>query len=105
MITVAYIRSAIQRMNLRIGGLSQFFSYNIGGCRYCHTTWIFVVPHSTKYSAHDTCEALCEKCWVELGEPRDRMPYYTEMWRDWNRDGMAQNIEFSLILEAVLRGG
>lgn len=27
--------------------------------------------------------ALCEKCWVDLGTPDVRLPYYRRVWERW----------------------
>lgn len=94
-----------KRINIRIGPISQLWDTTTLYCECCHTTWKFVVPHTTQYSVHSSCQALCEKCWNEY-IPVDRLKFYLKMWtkqRSTHSSG-DNSFEWSLISESVLRG-
>ena len=54
-----------------------------GGCYRCGGTWDYTDHHSTWYEDGQACFSLCETCWVGLGTPEDRLPYYEALRDSW----------------------
>jgi hypothetical protein len=89
-------------INLRLGPLSRILAPGFGWCRCCKTPWKFVEGHSTQYTRNSGCFPLCKWCWRDLS-PHQRLPYYREMWEDWNRTG-PDDSRWEDIERAVLEG-
>lgn len=88
-------------MNLRIGPVGKVLAPGYSWCHRCRTPWKFVEAHVTDYLKGRGCFPLCEKCWAELETPDARLPYYRELWMEWEfRGGLWDNIE-----KAVREGG
>jgi hypothetical protein len=97
----------LQKLNIRIGKISQWFTPSISACHRCQTTWYFVKGHSTRWTderghRHGTFP-LCEKCWSEL-TPTERLPYYKELWDEWMQQAPDVCPDFALIAQAVRSG-
>jgi hypothetical protein len=113
-------------VNLRLGPLAGLLAPGFSRCKRCRTPWKFVVEHATPYwSSPDTlavqvtpletvtvpveqrsCFPLCEKCWQDLGTPAARLPFYRQLWLDWQT--MDTDLEawrtWDAIAAAVLAG-
>lgn len=65
------------------------------GCGRCGDSWWWKPKHVTQYIAAPAgvenagsvigqgCFPLCEECWVWLGTPKDRLPYYAALIAWW----------------------
>jgi hypothetical protein len=52
-------------------------------CNRCERPWKFVEGHATSFNEYHVMFPLCEKCWQELGTPEARLPYYRQLWYEW----------------------
>jgi hypothetical protein len=50
------------------------------------------------------CFALCERCWSEL-TPRERLPYYLQIWELWKRQGIHRSEKVWFLLEEAILNG
>ena len=82
-----------------------------GGCECCGDSWGWKEAHVTSYSETEGCFPLCEECWVRLGTPEAREPYYWSLISKWNIQGFGyidpdkQLAKNDAVLEAVRAGG
>jgi hypothetical protein len=53
------------------------------GCYRCGGTWDYTEDHITTYDESQGCFPLCETCWLGLGTPEARMPYYEALRDRW----------------------
>lgn len=87
-----------------------------GKCLRCEDSWWWKPKHVTTYIEHQPtaenapgitgagCFPLCEECWVWLGTPKDRLPYYAALIAWWaQRDPMDLD-EQRAIFSAVAEG-
>lgn len=76
-----------------------------GYCYRCKRTWCFTKKHITNYTKKKGCFPLCESCWKVL-TPSERIPYYRELWKEWERVNKRDNEyeleEWEIIEKAVL---
>lgn len=75
-----------------------------GRCHHCNKTWRRVEGHVTLYTEGSGCFPLCVGCWAKLGSPEARLPYYRELWEEWNEGGERGLAEWDQI-EAAVRDG
>ena len=75
----------VEVVELRIGPMSQQLTPSFSWCHHCGTTWPFVQGHSTPHNDNHGCFPLCELCWVELKTPKRRLPYYRQLWTEWQK--------------------
>lgn len=108
-------------MNYRLGSWSRVLAPGYGWCGRCKTPWRFVQGHPTPYESRPidlqapdgtilpdaalfekSCFPLCQKCWVDLGDPWERLPFYYDLWQDlW---GAPEDSPWGPIRDAVLAG-
>lgn len=89
---------------VRIGRISRLVSPLSGQCYRCHTTWMFVRWHLTRYSENGACFPLCVKCWKGLSAA-ERVPFYLDMLGEWTMQGADVTVEQrEQIVNAVLAG-
>lgn len=90
------------------------FTTTIGGgelgwstCYCCHGSWDHLQGHTTNYSDTGGCFPLCEGCWMMLGTPEARLPYYKMLWDEWERQLPGHNpiSKWDQIESAVQHGG
>lgn len=82
-----------------------------GWCYNCERKWAICKTHTTQYTEWNSCFPLCESCWKEL-TPKERLPFYERLVKEWVKSYENQNIEISdivinkapLIMQAVLEG-
>lgn len=72
-------------------------------CHRCERPWSIAEHHSTRYTENRGCFPLCELCWQEL-EPKDRLPYYRELYNEWQHWSIEEDETWKNIKEAVLAG-
>jgi len=75
-----------------------------GQCLRCNKPWNCVEHHTTNYTEHYGCFPLCERCWLKLGTPESRMPYYEQLWKSWIQSGDQPQEKWDQIKTAVLAG-
>lgn len=80
------------------------FHSGYGCCYRCKKTWDVVEGHGTLYDVGQGCFPLCEKCWSELKTPQARLPYYRQMFNEWNKSAGHSEHEWQLIEKAVMAG-
>ncbi len=87
---------------LRVG-FERALAPGYGTCYKCQRPWKFVKSHSTQYTETWGCFPLCEGCWSSM-TPRERLPYYRQLWLNWGGEETAKDEQHSwpLIKEAVL---
>jgi hypothetical protein len=73
-------------------------------CHRCGMPWKFCREHSTRYTDGQGCFPLCEKCWQELETPGNRLPYYRELWEEWNEQLEIDPERWEQIKSAVMAG-
>lgn len=74
-----------------------------GGCLCCGASWKAVNWHITKDSEDTGCFPLCERCWLILGTPEKRMPYYEKLvFQIWGENFQES---WTDIKQAVMEGG
>lgn len=49
--------------------------------------WHIAPGHTTWDSERNGSFPLCEGCWIELGTPEARLPYYRALFDAWGADG------------------
>lgn len=76
-----------------------------GFCYRCGWPWKFTKGHTTDYSIVKGCFPLCEKCWLKLGCPEARIPYYKMLIDRWELDLPVAEEEKRAIQRAVANGG
>lgn len=86
------------------------------GCLRCHDSWWWKPKHVTMYQDDAPsrenagqitgagCFALCEQCWVWLGTPKDRLPYYAALIAWWAQDSPVPLDQQRQIFSAVAEG-
>lgn len=87
-----------------------------GGCMRCNDSWWWKPHHVTLYTdgpllpdgnhvAGAGCFPLCEECWVWLGTPKDRLPYYAALIHWWGSGEAPASLETQRqIFSAVAEG-
>lgn len=75
-----------------------------GWCLRCGRPWTICKGHSTEFRDGIGCFPLCDECWAELA-PETRLPYYRQMWNEWEIMAGAVHYEWQDIEEAVMKGG
>ncbi len=78
---------------------NQYFS----NCHRCYRKWNIVIGHTTKFTDTDGCFPLCESCWTVL-TPYERLPYYKQLYLDWERGDPNLDHKWEDIEQAVLAG-
>ena len=100
-----------------MGKSAQLAFPGYGSCHRCLMSWALVDGHDTFYTTSKThyddgtnavtsrmgCFPLCERCWKELKTPAARMPYYRELYEEWESLGVVRDWE--LIQKAVMEEG
>lgn len=74
-----------------------------GSCYRCGMPWSSTKSHSTWFDNWHGCFPLCEECWSQL-TPETRLPYYRNLYMDWERMGGAMT-SWPRIEASVLAGG
>lgn len=60
------------------------FALGYSRCGRCKIPWRFTKEHITQYGTDGSgCFPLCERCWKELGTPKQRWPYYSQLICQW----------------------
>ena len=72
-------------------------------CHRCGTPWDRCKAHTTRYEEGRGCFPLCEECWSETS-PAERLPYYRQLWNEWQIDGAMDDGVWARIEIAVLQG-
>jgi hypothetical protein len=85
------------------GTVLSLIAPNYSRCYRCGMPWKFTQGHSTPYNNDSGCFPLCEKCWGEL-TPQERLPYYKQLWIDWQKWGEQDIAKWNEIEKAVLEG-
>lgn len=67
-------------------------------CHRCNMPWRFVKEHITNYSEERGMFPLCENCWKSL-TPKERLPYYRQLYNEWNQPGIWPQIEKAVMAE------
>lgn len=106
------------RVRVGVGIVSRAMNPGLSECGRCGMSWGWTDGHATWYAAPESkqkvghglivyvgsgCFPLCEHCWSRL-TPKERLPYYRELWDDWNSDGAPPNVEWRQIEMAVMAG-
>lgn len=96
----------IRRLDYRkaIGFLSRALSPGYGWCHRCGITWNWCESHSTQFTKHSGCFPLCEVCWSQLATPVARMPFYRQLYDEWEQMGCSDG-DWDAIESAVLKEG
>lgn len=59
------------------------------GCGRCGDKWNWKQHHDTWLGATGMFP-LCEECWLALGTPEKRYPFYEALITQWEADGMSK---------------
>jgi len=101
-----------------VGRLLRPLAPSYSWCFRCRVPWRFTQPHITHYSFITIpaeamgsltlpgagCFPLCEHCWVALGNPDARRPYYEALLAQWESQHGVEPETRSAVLLAVEAG-
>lgn len=100
---VAYVAVTLFSTTSTIAVIERIIAPGYGCCLRCERPWKFVESHDTEFSSGRGMFPLCKRCWVELGTPEKRLPYYRELWYRWE-ESTPGHADWNKIEMAVLSG-
>lgn len=71
-------------------------------CLCCSRPFTQAAPKNTYWGAGGMAP-LCQGCWDTL-TPEQRLPYYREVWQEWERINPVHNYQWEPIEHAVMEG-
>lgn len=93
----------------RIGRWSKLLpGWGEEACRRCETSYRYVAAHGTPVflaEGRGYVVAVCEGCWQELGTPAARLPFYEQVFREWDAAGTRKRVDDLFAIRAAVAAG
>lgn len=69
-----------------------------GTCFRCQCPWSVVEPCIVQFDAEEGgwkhgAFAVCVLCWAELGNAKERIPYYHALVKQWDEDNSVEDVQ------------